>query len=152
MSYESSRFDATQQNTRSALTKRRPLPFLTKGKKVANRRKAQSFVRRTIPGVTVVDERTIKFNGYGRCHFAAYTDPKGAMISTPHRDDNEFGSKAWHFHDYIMMFRDMGDGKRVVVYVCPIPRLFGLRTIGDHGVSWNDVRRSAKYINVIPIS
>ncbi len=118
----------------------------------ANRRKAQWFVRNYLPDLTVLDERSVWFEGYGTCHFAAYTDPKGAMISTPHRNDYNYGSMDWHDHDHIMMFRDMGDGRRVVVYVCPIPPLFGRRTVGRHGVSWNDIRTLAVYKRIFPIS
>ena len=40
------------------------------------------------------------------------------------------------------MFRDVGDG-RCFVYVCPIERLFEKRTIGHHGVRWEDVEKLA---------
>ncbi len=132
----------------------RPKPFLQlgNGHQKANRRKAQRFVRYYLPDVTVLDERSVWFEGYGSCHFAAYTDPKGAMISTPHGDDYSYGSKEWHDQDHIMMFRDMGDGRRLVVYVCRIPPLFGMRTVGRHGVSWNDIRKLAVYRQIFLIS
>jgi len=69
------------------------------------------------------------------------------MISTPGRDDNVFGSADWHSEDHIMMFRDFGDG-RCVVYVSPIKPLFEKRTIGHHGVLWDDVRKLATFTKV----
>ncbi|TNC49315.1 hypothetical protein FHG66_11315 [Rubellimicrobium rubrum] len=145
MPYDMSMITSKGSQAPEALLK--PKPFLQRGNghQRANRRKAQEFVRQNLPGLTVLDEGSVRFEGYGTCHFAAYTDPKGAMISTPHRNDNEYGSVAWHSRDHIMMVRDMGDGRRVVVYVCPIPPLFGRRTVGRHGVSWNDVRTLAVY-------
>lgn len=95
----------------------------------------------------VVDEATVEFPPYGSCHFAAYTDPKGAMISTPDRDDNEYGAVDWHHRDRIMLFRDFGDG-RVIVYVCPIKPLFERRTIGHHGVTWENVLSVAEFKQV----
>jgi hypothetical protein len=127
----------------------RPVAFLTKGNghQLANRRKAQQFVVENLPGVSVVDESTVEYPPYGRCHFSAYTHPDGAMISTPNRDDNDFGSAAWHHCDAFMMFRDFGDG-RCVVYVCPIKPLFEMRTIGHHGVTWTDVLKVALFKQV----
>lgn len=118
--------------------------FLTRGNghQNANRRKALEYVVSNVEGVSCVDERTVDFPPYGRCHFAAYTDPNGAMISTPDRGDNVFGSAEWHHRDAIMMFRDFGDG-RCIIYVCPVAPLFGARTIGQHGVRWEDVLRLA---------
>ncbi len=69
------------------------------------------------------------------------------MISTPDRDDNEFGSADWHTRDNIMMFRDFGDG-RCIVYISPIKPLFGLRTIGYHGVTWENVLRTCSFKRV----
>ena len=114
--------------------------FLTKGNghQIANRRKAIAFAAEHVAGLKVVDERTIQLEPYGFCHFAAYTHPDGAMISTPGREDNEFGSADWHARERIMMFRDFGDG-RVAIFVCPIKPLFEKRTIGHHGVRWEHV-------------
>ena len=123
--------------------------FLQKGNghQVANRRKAMAFVVEALPEVTALDERTVAFPPYGTCHFAAYTDPLGAMISTPNRDDNVFGTGDWHARDRIMMFHDFGDG-RVGVFVCPIKPLFDHRTIGHHGVKWPDVIKLAEFKQV----
>jgi hypothetical protein len=114
--------------------------FLEKGNghQIANRKKALAFVSAHLSGLEVVDERTIRIEPYGICHFAAYTDVNGAMISTPGRDDNDYGAADWHARDRIMMFRDFGDG-RVGVFICPIKPLFEKRTIGHHGVLWEDV-------------
>jgi hypothetical protein len=117
------------------------------GHQNANRRKALEYVVGNVEGVSAVDERTVNFPSYGRCHFAAYTDPVGAMISTPNRNDGEFGSVEWHRRDAIMMFRDFGDG-RCIIYVCPIAPLFGARTIGHHGVRWEDVLRLSSFKHV----
>jgi hypothetical protein len=125
------------------------LSFLQKGNgyQNANRKKAMAYVLAHLTGVTAVDERTVDFPPYGRCHFSAYTHPDGAMISTPDRDDNEFGSVDWHGCDKIMMFRDFGDG-RSIVYVCPIRPLFSARTIGHHGVRWSDVLEISEFNQV----
>jgi hypothetical protein len=127
--------------------------FLMKGNghQAANKKKALDFVVDHLEGVTEVDERTVYFPPYGTCHFAAYTDPLGAMISTPDRDDNDYGSGDWHGRDNIMMFRDFGDG-RCIIYVCPIEPLFGLRTIGYHGVKWPDVLKTATFTKVFKTS
>ena len=123
--------------------------FLTKGNghKNANRRKALAYVLSTIEGVQAVDDSTVEFPPYGRCHFSAYSHPDGAMISSPNRDDTRFGSVAWHACDKVMMFRDFGDG-RCMIYVCPIKPLFELRTIGHHGVRWEDVLKVAEFKQV----
>lgn len=117
------------------------------GHQTANRRKAMSFVAERLDGVSVLDERTVQFGPYGLCHFSAYTHPDGAMISTPGRGDEVFGSADWHARDRIMMFRDFGDG-RCVIYVCPIRPLFERRTIGHHGVRWDDVLKLADFKQV----
>ena len=119
--------------------------FLTKGNghQRLNRRKAMGFVSRQVEGLEILDDCTIRLEPYGVCHFSAYTDDQGAMISTPGREDSTFGSADWHRRDRIMMFRDFGDG-RVMYYVVPIKPLFDLRTIGHHGVRWNDVHSVAE--------
>jgi hypothetical protein len=120
--------------------------FLAKGNghQNTNRKKALAYVVNHFDGVAQIDERTIDFPPYGRCHFSAYTHPEGAMISTPNRDDNVFGSADWHSRDNIVLFRDFGDG-RCMIYVCPIEPLFSERTIGHHGVRWNDVLKHAVF-------
>ncbi|MGR4864358.1 hypothetical protein [Caulobacter sp. LARHSG274] len=123
--------------------------FLTKGNghQHANRKKALNYLLSHIDGVIAVDERTVDFPPYGRCHFSAYTHAEGAMISTPGRGDEVFGSADWHARDRIMMFRDFGDG-RCMIYVCPIKPLFGERTIGQHGVRWPDILKHAEFKQV----
>jgi hypothetical protein len=120
------------------------------GHQQANRRKALDFVLENVDGVTRVDERTVLFPPYGVCHFSAYTDPNGAMVSTPHRGDEKFGSADWHARDHIMMFRDFSDG-RCMIYVCPIPPLFDNQKIGHHGVRWEDVLKLASFKQVFRI-
>jgi len=114
--------------------------FLTKGNghQIANRKRALAYAAEQFPDLVIVDERTIRLAPYGLCHFAAYTDLDGAMISTPGSKDNEFGSADWHKRGRIMMFRDYGEG-RVGIFICPIKPLFEKRTIGHHGVRWEDV-------------
>ncbi len=121
------------------------------GHQYANRNKAMAFVLNRVPGVSAIDERTVEFSPYGTCHFAAYTHPKGAMISSTGREDNRFGDADWHARDHIMMFRDFGDG-RCMIYVCPIRPLFDERTIGHHGVPWENVLKHAVFKQVFRIS
>ena len=120
--------------------------FLQKGNghQIANRRKAMAFAAERLDGLEVVDDQTVRLEPYGVCRFAAFTDDNGAMISTPGRDDNTFGSQDWHKLDRMMLFRYFADG-RVVIYVCPIKPLFEKRTIGHHGVRWNDVLALAEF-------
>ena len=89
------------------------------GHQVANGRKAMAMAVERLPGLTIVDERTVNLPEYGDCHFAAYTHEEGAMISTPGRDDNTFGSADWHACGRIMMFRDYHDG-RCAIFICPV--------------------------------
>jgi hypothetical protein len=126
--------------------------FLQKGNghQIANRRKALDFVGSNLEGARIINESTVEFSPYGTCHFAAYTDVNGAMISTPDRNDNEFGTLEWHSRDAIMMFRDFGDG-RCIVYVGPIKPLFEMRTIGHHGVRWADVLKNAVFKQVFKL-
>jgi hypothetical protein len=125
--------------------------FLKKGNghQIENRRRALAFTLANLDGVERIDESTVVFPPYGTCRFSAYADANGAMISTPYREDNEFGSVDWHHLGRIMMFRDFVDGtNRVMIYVCPIKPLFGLRTIGAHGVKWPDVDKVAEFKKV----
>ena len=109
-----------------------------------NRRKAFDYVLGQFEGTSRIDERTIDFPPYGICHFAAYTQQQGAMISTPNSADGTFGGAEWHKRDNLAMFRDRGDG-RCVLYVSPIAPLFDNQTIGHHGVRWADVERLAVF-------
>jgi len=124
--------------------------FLTlgNGHQVSNKRRAMRCALRVLTGAQPVDHRTIRLPRWGTCHFAAYTHAKGAMISSTRREDNAYGSADWHKRDHIAMFRDAGDG-RCIVYICAIEPLFGRRTIGHHGVRWEDVEELAESRQVI---
>ena len=132
--------DAALGRLHAFLTAAERKSFLAKGNghQIANRRKALAFVAEHVAGLVIVDDRTVHLDPYGDCAFAAYTHEEGAMISTPNRNDNVFGSVDWHHRGHIMMFRDYHDG-RCGVFVCPIKPLFDKRTIGHHGVRWTDV-------------
>jgi hypothetical protein len=127
-------------------------PFLQKGNghQLANRRKAMAFAAERLEGLEIVDDQTVRFPPYGVCRFAAFTHDKGAMISSTKRDDNRFGSQDWHHLDRLILFRDFGDG-RVVLYVCMIAPLFDKRTIGHHGVRWEDVHALAEAKHVFKV-
>jgi hypothetical protein len=120
------------------------------GHAAQNRAKAMKFLLAHFPEVTAVDESTIDWPDYGRCHFAAYTSELGAMISSPNQNDKQYGDADWHSKDRAVMFRDPDDG-RVFIYVCPIAPLFDKRTIGHHGVRWADVQKIAEKIHVLPV-
>ncbi|MEO8883592.1 MAG: hypothetical protein ABI377_09315 [Devosia sp.] len=126
-----------------------PMRFLElgNGHQSKNKRRALECAVKLL-GATQIDHRTVKFAEWGVCHFAAYTHPKGAMISTPNSDDRDFGAGDWHKRDNIVMFRDVGDG-RCMIYVSPIEPLFSLRTIGHHGVTWENVRKTAKHFQIL---
>jgi hypothetical protein len=117
------------------------------GHQVANRNAAIAFAVRNLEGCEFVDEQTVRFPPYGICHFHAFTSQDGAMVSSPGKEDNEFGTAGWHSRDHSMMFRDFGDG-RCIVYVGPIKPLFGMRTIGKHGVTWESVRENSVFTRV----
>jgi hypothetical protein len=119
------------------------------GHQVENRKRAMAYVASEIPGCRKIDDHTVKTDGYGTCHFSAFTHPRGAMISSPNREDSNFGSAPWHSRDNFMMFRDAGDG-RCIIYVAPIEPLFEKRTIGHHGVKWEDIRKAALHTLVFP--
>ena len=120
---------------------------LGNGHQVTNKRNAMAcFVK--LFDAKQIDRNTVEFGKWGICHFASYTHPRGAMISTPNKDDHEYGRGDWHHKERIIMFRDVGDG-RCIVYLTKIEPLFEKRTIGQHGVTWEDVRQTAEYIKVI---
>lgn len=119
------------------------------GNQISNRRRALACTIRLVEGARAIDKRTVFLPKWGPCHFAAYTHPQGAMISTPHHDDNDYGSADWHRHGQAAMFRDVGDG-RCILYVTDLEPLFGLRTIGQHGVTWANVAKTAKEKTVFP--
>jgi hypothetical protein len=119
------------------------------GNQIPNRKRALACAIKLIKGAKQIDKRTIELPSWGRCHFAAYTHPQGAMISTPNHNDNEYGSADWHQSGQIAMFRDVGDG-RCILYVSDLEPLFSLRTIGQHGVTWANVAKTAKEKLVFP--
>lgn len=121
---------------------------LGNGHQSGNRSKALKAAAALLDGVTPINSNTVEVEGYGAIHFAAYTHPKGAMISSPQMEDATFGGADWHAKKKILMFRDVGDG-RCITYVCDIESLFPLRTIGQHGVTWENVRDVASKIDVI---
>lgn len=120
---------------------------LGNGNQVRNKQKAMKFVAHHLNAATV-DKKTLKTCDWGMCHFAAYTHPAGAMISTPNRPDQEYGGADWHSNDHIILFRETEDG-RCMIYVSDIEPLFALRTIGHHGVKWADIEKVAKYTEVL---
>jgi len=122
-----------------------PMRFLKlgNGNQVVNKRRALACTLRFMDGAKRIDRRTIELPEFGTCHFSAYTHPKGAMISTPNREDDSFGSVDWHSRDHIILFRDVGDG-RCIIYISEIEPLFALRTIGQHGVTWDAVSGASK--------
>jgi hypothetical protein len=124
---------------------------LGNGNQVMNKRRALAATKRVLDGAEVLDNRTIKLPRFGICHFAAYTHPKGAMISTPAMEDRSFGAADWHSRDNLVLFRDAGDG-RCIIYICPVAPLFDLRTIGHHGVTWDNVQKTAVFTKVISSS
>ena len=115
---------------------------LGNGHQHSNRERAIVACVRLVPGVTKIDHNTVSWPPFGRCHFAAFTHMKGAMISSTRSADATFGGEPWHEKGNIVMFRDAGDG-RCIVYLCPIEPLFQRRTIGHHGVRWEDVEKVA---------
>ena len=120
---------------------------LGNGHQITNKRRAIAAVVKLL-GAKQIDRNSVDYGEWGLCHFASYTHPKGAMISTPGREDNEYGQAEWHSKDHIMLFRDVGDG-RCIVYVSKIKPLFELRTIGHHGVTWENVRKVASNFQII---
>ena len=90
--------------------------------------------------------KTIKTSEYGSCHVSAYTHAKGAMISTPNRDDQNYGGAEWHKNDHLILFRDVGDG-RCIVYINEIEPLFARRTSWS---SWGDLARYRRASKKLP--
>lgn len=121
-----------------------PVRFLRlgNGNQHSNRERAMIACASLVPGVTALNQSTVVWPGFGHCHFSAYTHLRGAMISSTRSADRSFGGEEWHSKGKMVLFRDAGDG-RCIVYVCPIEPLFGKRTIGHHGVRWEDVEQLA---------
>ena len=120
---------------------------LGNGNQVKNKQKAMKFVAHHMAAIPI-DKKTLKTSEWGMCHFAAYTHPTGAMISTPNKPDQEYGGADWHNNDHIILFRELEDG-RCMIYVSEIEPLFALRTIGHHGVKWVDIEKVAKHTETL---
>lgn len=115
------------------------------GNKAANRDLAMQFFLNWIVGSKKIDSKTIETSEYGTCHVSAYTDPKGAMVSSgPGKPDQVFNPESCipHSRDHWLMFREVGDG-RVFLFICKPKDLFERRTIGTNGVTWTDVMSCA---------
>lgn len=121
--------------------------YLGNGNQHRNKKVAMQFLVSYFDA-SQVDSKTIKTSEYGSCHVSAYTHAKGAMISTPNRDDQNYGGAEWHKNDHLILFRDVGDG-RCIVYINEIEPLFARRTIGHHGVTWLDIEELAKSYRVL---
>lgn len=120
---------------------------LGNGNQVNNKKKAMAYVAYHI-NAEILDKRTLSTRDWGKCHFSAYTHPTGAMISTPNSPDQNYGGKDWHNNDHIILFRELNDG-RCMMYVSEIEPLFSKRTIGHHGVRWEDVEQVALHTEVM---
>ena len=119
------------------------------GHQVSNRRRALVVAEQVLPGARVIDKNTVQLPDWGTCHFSAYTAKRAAMVSSPRRKDNSFGSRTWHHRDHILLFRDARDG-RCIVYICDIRQLLDSRAEKRHGVLWDVVDAIAKDVIVVP--
>lgn len=63
---------------------------LGNGNQSSNKKKAIQYISLHL-NAKIIDNRTVHTDNWGFCHVAAYTHPKGAMISTPHREDQTYG-------------------------------------------------------------
>lgn len=122
---------------------------LGNGNQHRNKQLAMSYISKHFPGSKILGKGTINIPDWGNCHISAYSHPRGAMISTPYREDQSYGGVAWHNNDHILLFRDIGDGK-CVIYINEIEPLFDHRTIGQHGVLWKKISELAEYNEVLP--
>lgn len=117
------------------------------GNQVKNKNKALQFISKHLKA-EIIDKKTVLSEEWGSCQVAAYTDLKGAMISTPNGEDNNFGDALWHDNDHVIMFRDTGDG-RCIIYISKIKPLFSHRKIGHHGVLWKDIEELSSHVEVL---
>lgn len=140
---------ADMSNEDQPAEEEKPMTFLESGlgHQVSNRDRALKVTAMVLPGTAVVDKNTISTKDYGDCHFHAFTNIRGAMISSPGKNDYEFGDADWHQKKNTVMFRDARDG-RCIVYVAPIEPLFKLRSAGKHIVAWDDIRKVAHETHV----
>ena len=116
---------------------------LGNGNQVRNKKLAMEFITKHFDA-EIIDKKTVRTKDWGLCHVSAYTHPKGAMISTPSSKDQNYGGVDWHKNDHVILFRDIGDG-RCIIYICKIEPLFEHRTIGHHGVLWENIGKIASY-------
>ena len=121
---------------------------LGNGNQFRNKKLALEFISKYFKGSQVLDKATIQIPNWGKCHISAYTHAKGAMISSTHNKDKDFGGVEWHNKDHILLFRDVGDG-RCIIYINKIKPLFDHRTIGQHGVLWEKIDELADYCEII---
>ena len=120
---------------------------LGNGNQMRNKKVAMKFIASYL-NAEIIDNKTIHTKEWGSCHVSAYTHPKGAMISTPNRDDQDYGGVDWHENDHIILFRDVGDGL-CILYINKIEPLFEHRTIGHHGVIWDDIRKLSSHVEIL---
>lgn len=73
------------------------------------------------------------------------------MISTPNKQDQDYGGASWHSNDHMVLFRELEAGK-CMIYVSDIEPLFQMRTIGHHGVKWQDIEEVAFYTEILETS
>ena len=120
---------------------------LGNGNQVRNKKRAMQYIAKHL-NANIIDKRTVRVDGWGSCHVAAYTHPKGAMISTPHQKDQDYGGADWHKNDHIILFRDVGDG-HCKIYISKIKPLFNHRTIGHHGVLWQKIEELSSDVEIL---
>ena len=121
---------------------------LGNGNQANNKKKAMKFISKHFDAEVIDIKRTVKIPKWGTCHVAAYTHPKGAMISAPKHKNPNYGGRDWHSNDHIILFRDVGDG-RCIIYINEIESLFNIRTIGQHGVTWENIEKLSSHIEVL---
>jgi len=120
---------------------------LGNGNQMRNKKVAMQFITSHL-NAEIIDKKTVRTREWGSCHVSAYTHPKGAMISAPNRDDQDYGGAEWHSNDHIILFRDVGDG-RCILYISKIEPLFEYRTIGHHGVVWEDIGKLSSHVEIL---
>lgn len=69
------------------------------GNQARNKKLAVEFIMKHLKA-SAIDKKTLQTKLFGKCHVAAYTHPKGAMISTPNRGDQSYGDAEWHGNDH----------------------------------------------------
>lgn len=120
---------------------------LGNGNQSRNKKVAVSVIAKYL-NADIIDNGTVLTEDWGLCSVSAYTHPKGAMISTPNNKDQNYGGADWHSKDHKILFRDVGDG-RCIIYISKIEPLFALRTIGHHGVTWQNIAKTATFNEIL---